>query len=308
MADGYSTAGAVLKTASPILSAIPYVGPIISGIASIGGGLLEQQGAKKQAEQAERMRKDALNTEKQPLRSEFIQKQNMDKMLALQGLPGFNQYNQLVDDATASSMRAIRESSGSGAQTLAAISAANGLANENKMKLMLQNAAAQQNNIKALGDTTWNIGEKQRGLEDIRDTQRAQGLQSAAAMENAATFNKLNATKGIIGGISGAASQIGNNALMVSEADKNRELQAALYGSWANGGAMPNTAVSAAPYGATTGLLNPISYSNQLPQTNPYQVPAMQPAVGIQSAATNPWATWGMSTPTNNSFIGSIGR
>jgi len=294
MADGYSTAGAVLKTASPILSAIPYVGPIISGIASIGGGLLEQQGAKKQAEQAERMRKDALNTEKQPLRSEFIQKQNMDKMLALQGLPGFNQYNQLVDDATASSMRAIRESSGSGAQTLAAISAANGLANENKMKLMLQNAAAQQNNIKALGDTTWNIGEKQRGLEDIRDTQRAQGLQSAAAMENAATFNKLNATKGIIGGISGAASQIGNNALMVSEADKNRELQdnylKYLQGL---GGSVPNPAVSTAPYGSantTSPTLNPMDYETQLGANN------------------NSWNTWGLPLPVNNSFIGSIGR
>ena len=74
------------------------------------------------------------------------------------------------------------------------------------------------------------------------------------------------------------------------------------------------------PGGSVTGPAAPVITPETPPQPTPApptpteqptattQQPAMQPAVGIQSAATNPWATWGMSTPTNNSFIGSIGR
>lgn len=225
MANAEGTAGSVLKTAAPLLNFVPYVGPLISAGASIGGGLLEQDAAKKQQEQAARAREAALKTPVQQIRPEFIQKQNMDKMLALSGLPAYDQYVAQTDADVAKNARAIRESSGSGAQTLAAISAATGLANEAKQKLQMTDANARLTALKSLGDTTWNIGEKQRSLEDIRDRMKAEGLQGATALENAATFNKINAAKGIIGGISQGVNQLGANAMMVSDNAQKNDFQ-----------------------------------------------------------------------------------
>lgn len=229
-----------MQTVSPALSAIPFVGGALSGLASFGGGLLEQQGAKQQAEQAKREREAALRTQKQALRPEFIQKRNMDTMMALSGLAGYNEANALLDANVANQARAIRESSGSGAQTLAAISAANAIGNENKMKLSAQNMAAKQAGLQRLGETVWGIGEKQRQLEDIRDMQKQQGLQAANALEKAATFNRVNAAKQMMGAISGGVNQIGTTALMQDEAAQNRALIQALMG---NQPQQPNPAV-----------------------------------------------------------------
>ena len=51
MANDKQTAGSTIKSISPFLSAIPYVGSILSGVGGAVGGMLETQGAEEQAKQ-----------------------------------------------------------------------------------------------------------------------------------------------------------------------------------------------------------------------------------------------------------------
>lgn len=251
-------ASGIVKTVGGLGSAIPFVGGAIGAIGSVIGGVLEQNEAKKQAEQAEKMRRDALNQQKQGIRPEFLQKQKMDTMLALAGLPNYNLYGQEIDYNTASNLRSIRESSPGGAATLAAISAANGLAAENKRKLQMSNAEARLAGLKQVSNTTWDIGEKQRGLEDIRDQMKREGLSSAAAMENAATFNKVNSIKQMVGGITTGANQLSTNAITMNDQAQKNALQEQylkyLQGLGGNLNATPNTAIPQPFNFSTTGL------------------------------------------------------
>lgn len=212
MADALGTTGTVLSTAAPLLNAVPYVGPILSAAATIGGGIMQTSAAKKQAAQAAKVRDEALRTGKQPLRPEFAQRLRMDKMLAQAGLAGLPLYQEKLDERLSNSVRSVREQSNSGAGTLAAVSALTGAENDQLRELMIQDAAVKQELQKRVGDTNWDIGVKERGLEDIRDAQKREGLTAAAALENAATYNKQQGIKSILGAVGTAATGLTANA------------------------------------------------------------------------------------------------
>lgn len=202
----------MLSTVSPALSAIPYVGTILSAAGTIAGGLMQKSAAEKQAKQAEQVRKQALATQKQALRPEFANKKRLEEMAYLSGLPALSTAQQNIDEDIASNIRAIRDSSPSGGTAVQAISAALQMGNKAKRNLDIQNAEFKANKLSDVGRTEWAIGEKQRQLEDIRDAQKREGLIAASAFENAATANKMNAANMITGALTSTGAALGKTA------------------------------------------------------------------------------------------------
>jgi hypothetical protein len=212
MADGLGTAGKVVSGVSPVLGVVPYVGPLLSAVGSLAGGLMQSAAAKKQAAQAAKIRKDALGTQTEPLRSEFLKKKRIDEMGYLSGLPAYELAKSDIKDTAASNLRAIRESSASGSSTVNAISAALAMGDKAQMGLDIKNAEYKAGKLGDVGNTEWAIGEKQRQLEDLRDQQKKEGLTAASAFENAATANKMNAVNTITGALGATAASIGKTA------------------------------------------------------------------------------------------------
>ncbi len=64
-----------------------------------------------------------------------------------------------------------------------------------------------------VGQTNWDIGEKERQLEDKRDLVKQQGLTAASALENAATYNKQGAANTILGAIGSTAASLGAQSI-----------------------------------------------------------------------------------------------
>lgn len=211
MADGVGAAGTALKTISPMLGAIPVFGQVASMATGLIGGALEANAAQRQAQQAERARKDALATQKQAIRPEFLQKYRADQMAALNGLPNYEQALGNIQANTANQVRTIRESSPTGEATLAAISAALGQENAATRDLSGADAQYRAGLEKDARGTLWNLGEQERYLENIRDSQKREGLAAAGALENAATYNKQNAANKILGSIGSTAAGLANN-------------------------------------------------------------------------------------------------
>lgn len=207
-----STVGSVISGISPALSAIPYVGSILSMLGTTVGGALQQRGAQQQAEQAAKARKAALNKGVDAMRPEYLKKLQMDKMNALSDVAGIDFAKKQLEAQTANQLRAIRESSPSGTATVNAISAALGQRNSDEQKLAVQNLEHKQ---KALGQVSSDLemlGNKGMALEERRDQWKREGLQAASALENAATANKMTAASTIIGGLTSGLSSIGKTA------------------------------------------------------------------------------------------------
>jgi len=206
-----NTSGGVLKTTTGALGAIPIVGPILSAVGGIAGGVMQGVAANKQRQQAEQIRKAALMAQKAGLRPEYAAKLRLDQMLASSDQPGLDQYKKSQEQMLATHLRTIREASPNGAATVAAISAA--LANENQdmNRILAGNEAYKAGKMADVGNTLWNVGDKQRYLEDLRDQEKARGLTAASAFENAATANKMNAANTIIGSLTSAGSNMMSN-------------------------------------------------------------------------------------------------
>jgi len=210
-----------------VASIVPAV---ISGVTAAAGGISKAIAAKKQKEQAEKIRKDALNTKVQPLNPEFLAKKRMDNMAYLSGLPGYGLAKENIDEQAATNLRAIRENSPTGAATVSAISSALQLGNKANRELDINNAEFRAKKLSDVGNTEWAIGEKQRQLEDIRDQTKREGLTAASAMENAATANKMNAANTITGAISSTATSLGKTA----QQQAFMKQLGSIYGSGAN--------------------------------------------------------------------------
>jgi chemotaxis protein histidine kinase CheA len=193
---------------------IPIIGGAVSGIASLAGGAMEAAAAKKQAEQAKRMRDAANKIKAQKMQEEFGQKLRMDKATALQGLPNMEQSIEQLDANTAGTTRAIKESSPSGAGTLAAISAQTQLQNSALQNLQNQDAQMRLKGMQNVAQTVGDIGVEKQQLQDYANKLREQGLQGASAMEAASTYNKQNAANKMLG-----AASIGLSTALKGGAD-----------------------------------------------------------------------------------------
>lgn len=224
MADGEATAGSVIKSVSPALSAIPFVGSALSAIGTFAGGMLEQDAAKKQAAQAEKIRQEALRTKAQQLQPEFLQKLKMDEMAALGGIPGLDLHKQALEAKNADTARAIRESSPNGAATLAAMAATKGLENQSLSELMAKNEAYKAGALKDVGETVKGIGGEKQSLQDKADIVKRQGLQAASAFDAASTYNKQNAINKMLGAATSTVGSLTKNIDANSEDAALRKL------------------------------------------------------------------------------------
>jgi len=201
-----TTSGAI-KGVSSGLQGVPIIGGILSGIGTMIGGFVEKDAAKKQALQAERIRREALMNKAQGIQKEYLQKLKMDEMAALGGIPGLDIHKQALEAQNADTARAIRESSPNGAATLAAMAATKGLENQSLNELMAKNEAYKAGALKDVGETIKGIGGEKQSLQDKADAVKARGLQAASALEAASTYNKQNAINKMLGA---ATSTIGS--------------------------------------------------------------------------------------------------
>lgn len=269
-------ASGIVKGVSGMAGAIPIAGPIISGLGGIIGGVLEGQEAEKQKQQAEKARKDALNLKPENIDPIFQQKLRADKAAELAGLPGKLLWQNMLDQRTANDLRAIRDSSPNGAAALASASAAMGRNSQDLNTLAIKDAEFRAGQAKETRDTLWDVGLQKNRQEDIRNVRREQGLTAASALENAATYNKMNAINKILGTVGGTASAISANADANNKDAKWQQFLLELYGK---GGAGKTDETSSGfssftDYSSGATLPNsdnafaPINYPSQLGESN----------------------------------------
>lgn len=217
MADGLGTAGGIMQGIAPALGAIPVVGNIASAAFTIGGGLMQNAAAKKQAEQAERTRKEAAGLKPRDIQSEYYKKLKADQMAAVSGLSGLELGQQKLDQATAANLRNIREGSASGAQTLAALSSAIGQQNSAQNALTALDLEYRADMRNQVGEDLGMIGGRKDIQQGITDQKQREMLQMAAALENASTVNKQQAATQMLGAASSTFSSLMNQAPALGE-------------------------------------------------------------------------------------------
>lgn len=203
--------GAAGGVASMIPGIGTAVGAGISGITSLIGGIMETQEAKKQREQAANERDQANKLKANPLQKEFWAKLRADQMASLSHMPGYNEYIDQLAENSANQARAILESSPNGAATLAAISATLGQQNKATNTLNIQDSAFKVGMEKQVRDDLWSLGEKKDVQRELMEGRRKTMLQQAGALENAATYNKMQGWNQILGGISSTAVSLTKN-------------------------------------------------------------------------------------------------
>lgn len=275
MADAQGTAGSVIKGVGPLLGMVPYVGPLLSMAASIGGGALEASAAKKQAEQAAKLRKQTDAMQPGQLQPEYYKKFVGDQALALGGLPGIDLYKDWLAGNMATNMRSIKENSPNGASAVNAISLALGGQNAAINKLGMADAEYRAKyNDAALSDL-WNIGDKKQGLVDANNQRKQLGYSQANNLEAAATGNKQTAWNTILGSIGSTATELTKNF----EKDQSDKLWQQYYAGFGQGDKPLPTAPTMAPAGQQelTGF-NPSEYStwNYQPNFSPSYTTAPQ--------------------------------
>lgn len=201
-------AGSVIKGVAPVLSAVPYVGPILSMAATIGGGALEASEAEKQKEQAEKIRNDAKNMKPQAIQDEYLKSLRMDKMAAISGMPALEYDKSQIENNTARTLRSIQESSPSGAATLAAMGAAKALESNSLSDILAKNEAYKANANVTLSNALKGIGGEKQSLQDKMNEMKKDQLRAASGLEAAGTYNKMQGINKILGAAGSTASSL----------------------------------------------------------------------------------------------------
>lgn len=297
-AQSQQTTGSVIKNVSPVLSAIPFVGGILSAAGTMVGGYLEQDAAKKQQEQAANLRKQATAMMPNKIQSEYGAKYRGDMAAALGGLPGIDMYKQFLADNMATHMRAIKENSPNGGAAVNAMSLALGQENAAVNKLGLSSAEYSANKMDEALKDLWGIGGKKDEQQAILDEKKKAIFSQANNLEAAGTSNKMGGINKMIGGLTSTISELSK----YGQSDNN-----AMFNQWLakqnNQTALPEStpgydingmAVSTNPNNTmvNTDLWNTQDYSNGF-NLNDYSIPDMSMgSMGIQSAASSPLATW----------------
>lgn len=205
-----------LKASSGLLNMVPYVGPVLSMAANFAGGALEAKAAQDQKAQAEKARKEALGLKPEKISKYYTDKLKADKAAALAGLPGYELAKSAIDTNIATGIRGAMEGGASGAQRLALISALSTKGNQALNDLSIKDATFKAGLQKDVRDTMADLGDEEYKQQLIRDKWKEMGLEGASALENASTYNKVNALNKILGSaattISALGSQIPYNA------------------------------------------------------------------------------------------------
>lgn len=191
---------------------IPLIAAAATAIPGIIKGISNLSAAGKQAARAGSLRGQAGRVKKAPLRPEFAAALRSADMMATQGLQGKDLINQEIEDGTANNLRAIRESSGSGAGVSGAIAASLGAQNRAQRQVQIADAQARQAGAMNANNELKFVGGQQRELEKQAINERNALNMEASQLENASTANKQQAVEGIAGSLTGALGQAGGLA------------------------------------------------------------------------------------------------
>jgi len=168
-------------------------GATVNTIAGIVQGAMRMKAAKEQAQKAADLRKEAKTVAKEILRPEFKQVQDAQTMGAMYGLNNFNRYEENIDNSVANMGRDAMAIGSSGGASLAALSGANLKGLDAINNLELKDSEVRQNKLDALYNTTWNIGNEQRKLEQEQQRKKELILAEANALDKASMANKMGA-------------------------------------------------------------------------------------------------------------------
>lgn len=269
--EGQQTAATALGAAAPALTAVPYVGPILSLAATATAAGLSANVAAQQKKRAEALRQEGINTPKEMLRPEYIQALRSARFSEQAGLPGKELWKNYLDNRLATQARNIRESSPSGQATLEALSAAYGQNADSLNQMAINDSQFRSGASKDVRNMLWDTGGEQRKLE-LEQTRIKENLFSGAnALENASTANKQGAINQIAGAVGSTATAITGN---IQEANKNKMWSDYLKGLTATGKTDPAMGISGSDSNGNPVSMNP--FSGYTPSNTNFSTPLWQ--------------------------------
>lgn len=255
------------------------IGATVTTVAGIVEASQKMKEAKAQAKKAEDLRRSANYVAKEMLRPEFKQVQDAQTIASTYGLNNRNRYEQNIDSQVANMNRDATAVGSSGGASLAALSGAynKGLGAYND--LAMKDSEIQQGKMNQLYQTTWNIGDEQRKLEQEQTRKKETILAQAAALDAAATANRMNAHETAAGATMQGAAMYAGSAMPT----KNQS-------SAPNTGAQTSVSQNYREAPAQNNYTTPSWYGNQTVQDN---TPMQQGnTINLQPNKYSTWGSW----------------
>jgi len=255
------------------------IGATVTTVAGVVEASQKMKEAKAQAKKAEDLRRSANYVAKEMLRPEFKQVQDAQTIASTYGLNNRNRYEQNIDSQVANMNRDATAVGSSGGASLAALSGAynKGLGAYND--LAMKDSEIQQGKMNQLYQTTWNIGDEQRKLEQEQTRKKETILAQAAALDAAATANRMNAHETAAGATMQGAAMYAGSAMPT----KNQS-------SAPNTGAQTSVSQNYREAPAQNNYTTPSWYGNQTVQDN---TPMQQGnTINLQPNKYSTWGSW----------------
>jgi len=255
------------------------IGAVVTTVAGVVEASQKMKEAKAQAKKAKDLRRSANYVAKEMLRPEFKQVQDAQTIASTYGLNNRNRYEQNIDSQVANMNRDATAVGSSGGASLAALSGAynKGLGAYND--LAMKDSEIQQGKMNQLYQTTWNIGDEQRKLEQEQTRKKENILAQAAALDAAATANRMNAHETAAGATMQGAAMYAGSAMPT----KNQS-------SAPNTGAQTSVSQNYREAPAQNNYTTPSWYGNQTVQDN---TPMQQGnTINLQPNKYSTWGSW----------------
>jgi len=262
-----------------LMNAAGGIGAVVTTVAGVVEASQKMKEAKAQAKKAEDLRRSANYVAKEMLRPEFKQVQDAQTIASTYGLNNRNRYEQNIDSQVANMNRDATAVGSSGGASLAALSGAynKGLGAYND--LAMKDSEIQQGKMNQLYQTTWNIGDEQRKLEQEQTRKKENILAQAAALDAAATANRMNAHETAAGATMQGAAMYAGSAMPT----KNQS-------SAPNTGAQTSVSQNYREAPAQNNYTTPSWYGNQTVQDN---TPMQQGnTINLQPNKYSTWGSW----------------
>lgn len=185
------------------------IGSIFSAVPSLISGAIGLATSAEQRKRAEQLTKEAKSLKKREIRPEFLQALRSADMMATQGSPLTKAALQQSESATANNLKAIQQSSPSGALAAAAISAQLGRQQAEAQNILAQDAAQRQRGQLYANQTLQGVGQQQEQLEQEKIRRQEALIGRAAALEDNALKRREASIGGMLKGVTGAITSFG---------------------------------------------------------------------------------------------------
>ena len=255
------------------------IGATVTTVAGIVEASQKMKEAKAQAKKAEDLRRSAKYVAKENLRPEFKQVQDAQTIASTYGLNNRNRYEQSIDNQVANMNRDAMAIGSSGGASLAALSGAYNKGLDAYNNLAMKDSEIQQGKLNQLYQTTWNVGDEQRKLEQEQTRKKENILAQAAALDAAATANRMNAHETAAGATMQGAAMYAGSAMPT----KNQS-------SAPNTGMQTSVNQNYREAPAQNNYTTPSWYGNQTVQDN---TPMQQGnTINLQPNKYSTWGSW----------------